>query len=199
MLFVCSGSQLLCWCLPVQWMLFLRTLLLLSILVCPSQLSSLAVVLWGFCHTVVARGLCWLSSVCNWCCRRFWWVLTPHHCPRGCLLWFLLNRIRKKESLHQPQFPALMPRADLLLPILKVCSSVPGLLPKQQPLFNMAVSSPCGVVASVVSLEDTAQCHRALQRLSLSNVVEVTCVSRCAEALGQAGACCEDARVYHVI
>lgn len=103
------------------------------------------------------------------------------------------------ESLHQSQFPALKPRTDLLLPILRVCSSVPGLLPKQQPLFSTAVSSPCGVVASVVSLEDTARCHRALQRPSLSNVVEVISVSRCAEALRQAGACCEDVRVYHVI
>lgn len=34
----------------------LRTFLLPSILVCPSQLSSLAVVLWGFCHTVVSPG-----------------------------------------------------------------------------------------------------------------------------------------------
>lgn len=38
----------------------------------------------------------------------------------------------------------------------------------------------------------TAQCHRALQRLSLSNNVEVICETRCAEALRQAGACCED-------
>lgn len=33
----------------------LRTFLLLSILVCPSHLCSLAVVLWGFCHAVVSE------------------------------------------------------------------------------------------------------------------------------------------------
>lgn len=50
-----------------------------------------------------------------------------------------------------------------------------------------------------MSLEDIAQCHRALQRLSLSNMVEVIYVTRCAEALRQADTCCEDVRVYHVI
>ena len=34
------------------------------------------------------------------------------------------------KSLYQPQFPALMQRANLLLPILEVPSSVPGLLAK---------------------------------------------------------------------
>lgn len=174
----------------------LRTFL--SILVCLSHLPSLAVVLWGFCHAVVSpcglRAL--LAQLCSWCCKggESSWLRTT---ARGMFV-MAPSEPYHIESLSQPQFPALMPRTDLLVPVLKVHRSVPGLLPKQQLPCSTTVSSPCGVVASVVSLEDTAQCHRALQRLSRSNGWGHLCNQMC-WALRQAGACCEDGRVYHVI
>lgn len=64
MLYGCTGSWLVCRCLPAGWMsalalaIVLRTWLLFSIPVCPSLLPSLAGMLQGFCP-------CWCKAMCR--------------------------------------------------------------------------------------------------------------------------------------
>lgn len=172
---------------------------------------------WG--HFCCSASWCALptSPPWLWCSGGFvmlWWlegsagsalqlvlqkVVSPPDCtslPQGMFV-MALSKPYQIESL--PKFPALMPRTDLLLPILEGLQFSSRFVAKTAASLQHHCVRSRGLVASVVSLEDVAQCHRALQWLCLSNVVEVICVTRCAEALRQAGACCEDVRVYHVI